>query len=302
MLNVFLVFQLIDRQEEELSFIPEPSREEELEFNIEGLDDLSEEQYEAPLVYAQSYEYNEVASNELSNLPNQQSVVINDTTLFSRFEEPVSMPSSEDSEFRELFNQMIYNGADYSFWKQFDQANLYVFVQEIEHPIFYNPNALLFVQTNDNGEIVQYIQTQLIESEEDDESLDAQNLIQQYDAVYRLYHNTNTLESGDEITDVHLGYHNLVSLQTGEQLLNPTWHIEVNEQIDHFINAIEGHDYPQNEDFVSDNMNEFINFLTRSNGDHTIFYQLEDEDEEDELIEEMYQDWLTVQENLTEVE
>ncbi|GAE93873.1 hypothetical protein JCM21714_2984 [Gracilibacillus boraciitolerans JCM 21714] len=48
--------------------------------------------------------------------------------------------------------------------------------------------------------------------------------------------------SGDEITEqVTLGYHNLLPLPNGVQVLAPTWEFEVNNNEFFYVNAIEGH-------------------------------------------------------------
>lgn len=302
-LNIFLVRQLLGRQEEDLSFIPETSREEELEFNINGLNILSNESYTAPLLNANSFNYNEEGAGQLEDLPNQQSIVVDDHYLFSRFDEPVSINIEEENEYREIFSQFVFNGGSYSYWGEMESANVLVFFQHFEYPVFFNENALLLVQLNGDGDMTQYVQTRLVKGEEDDEE---QSLIQQYDAVYRLYHHTNALQTGDEITDVNLGYHNIVSLPNGEQLLNPTWDIEVNGDDHQFINAIEGHDYSRNNDFYADVLVEFIDLLDQAEEDRLAYYNLDLDDEEEEqpeaLLNTIKQSLIGIYHNIAEVE
>ncbi|WP_067840454.1 two-component system regulatory protein YycI [Amphibacillus sediminis] len=298
-LNVFLVKQLYDRQDENFSFIPEASKEEELELNISGLDSLSDESFSAPLIYAQNFNYNKEAADQLESLANQEIVVVDDYLLYSRFTEPMELNFEDPELYPEMFNQMVFNGGSYSYWGKIERANMLVFFQQMEHPIFYNPNALLLIQLNADGEMVHYIQTRLKIVEEEEES---QSLITQYDAVYRLYHNSNALQAGDSISHVTLGYHNLVSLPNGEQVLNPTWSIEVNETDYRFINAVEGHSYPSNRTFIEDSIGQWISKVDMaSSSDRVVNYRINQEDEND-LVEALLQTLRAIRQNMTEVE
>lgn len=286
---------MFDRQEDELSFIPEPSKEDELELNISGLENLSNESYSAPLIHTKNFNFNEQAAEALASLTNQEIVVISGHYLFSRFDEPIQLELEEQEYDQAVIDSMVFSGDTYELWGQIPNANLLIYFQRIEYPIFFNPNALLFVQLNDAGEMVQYVQTRLDEPEEAEEN---QALIQQYDAVYRLYHNSNALDTNDEVTDVILGYHNLVSLANDEQLLNPTWNIQVNDRRNHFVNAIEGHTYPRNRGFTSNLLNEAIKLLTEADETNTVEYNVEEDI--DDLLRIMTHSLTSVYENLIE--
>ncbi|WP_440897404.1 two-component system regulatory protein YycI [Amphibacillus sp. Q70] len=295
-LNIFLVKQLLDRQEEDITFISETSREEELEFNINGLGNLSDESFTAPLISAQNYNYNEEAEAGLEELSDQQMAVVDNHYLFARFNEPISFdfrdPESDLGEY-------VFNGNSYSYWGRIESAGVLVFFQRLTFPVFYNQNAILLIQLNADGDMTQYAQTRLSTVGDPGEE---RSVIQQYDAVYRLYHHSNVLDPGDTISNVTLGYHNLVSLPNGEQLLNPTWDIQVNNSEHHFINAIEGHNYPQNDSFMQENISDLIERLEQSNSDNTVFYHLEDEDDADDLISTIRQALMGVYNNIVEVE
>nr|WP_253288818.1 two-component system regulatory protein YycI [Amphibacillus sp. MSJ-3] len=285
---------MLDRQQEEIIFIPETSREEELEFNIKGLSNLSEENFTAPLIYTQNLNYNKEAEAGLDELSKQQIVVIDDYYLFSRFDEPVAF-DFEDQE--SDLGEYVLNGDRYSYWGELESARMLVFFQQIEYPIFYNQNAILLIQLNADGNMTQYIQTSLTTAGEPAEE---RSLIKQYDAVYRLYHHSNALETGDTITNVSLGYHNFVSLPNGEQLLNPTWDIQVNDNAHHFINAIEGHNYPQKNYFFQETISELVKLLEQSESDQREFYHLEDKPEE--LLSTIRQALVGVYHNIVEVD
>jgi len=293
-LNIFLVYQLINRQGEEITYIMEPSREEELEFNINGLRDLSDDIFTAPLLYAQNYNYNQEATEDLAKLQSQKTVIVDDYYLYSRFDEPIPLNSKG---FEEVIAENIYKGNDYVYWGEIDSARVLVFFQQVEQPIFFNQNAVMYIHLNAEGAMTQYVQTRLSQAGEREEE---RSLIQQYDAVYRLYHNSNVLQTDDTITGARLGYHNIVSLPNGEQLLNPTWDIEVNDEDHHFINALEGHIYSQNEDFFQENIATFIELLEDASDDELEFYQLDDD--QDELISILRQALVGVYKNIVEVD
>lgn len=300
-LNVFLAKQLIDREDETLSALPEASKEEELELNISGLDQLNQETLEAPLLYTNSYNFNEV-ENIAGQLTNQEVVVANDTTLFSRLKSPVALALDDTEALTATLNQHVYLGGNFKEYRYLEEAGLIVFFQRINYPIFYNTQAVLFVKVNDAGEMTHYMMRALDVVEEEQEE-NEQTLITEYDAVYRLYHNSNILKTGDEISEVELGYHNLVSLPNGEQLMNPTWQVNVNDTVDYFINAIEGHDYPQYTNFITETLDDFIALLTPgSSRDYTYYTLAEDREEEDTLLTSIRQPFVTTYHQLTEVE
>jgi len=302
-LNVFLIKQLVDRQEEELSYIPEASKEEELELNINGLETLSADAYTAPLLYAENFNYNEAGQALNETLVSQEAVVVNDVYLYGRFTDPVPVDPTDTEALQALVDQYVFRGQTYQFFDYLEAPGLLVFFQQYQYPIFYNANAVLFIQLNDQREMIQYAQTRLDQIDEDSDGPEEQALIKQYDAVYRLYHNSSALETNDTITDVELGFHNLASLPNGEQLLNPTWQIEVNETKDYYVNAVEGHDYPRQTDFIATTLEQMIEQLNTSNTRAFSYYQIDEDREEDsEIISVIKQPFVALKQKLAEVE
>lgn len=291
--------QLLDRQEEDLSFIPESSKEEELELNIDGLDNLSDESYSAPLLYALNYNYNEHAQTDLNALTNQRSIIVDETYLISRFKEPVAIDMDQPEFYLNVLNTNVLSGESYIYWGADERANVLIFFQKMDHPIFYNQNAVLLIQLNDDGEMTQYVQTRL---EKEEGSEEEQDLIQQYDAVSRLYHNTNDLRTGDTINGAQLGYHNLISLPNGNQVLNPTWNITVNGNQHYFINALEGHDYSQSNHFLREITAKFTEVLDNTRSGDFEFFHTENAEEEAKLLNTVKQSLISVYHNIIEVD
>lgn len=283
-LNVYLVMQLVVRQEDNLSFIPEATKEDELALNINGLEDLSTESYTAPLIYAHNYNYSENAIDQLELLSNQQAIIVDETFVFSRFNEPVPINMDDAEAYKEVLDYSIIHGHSYEFWAKSDHENVLIFFQRFNDPVFYNQNAVLFIQLNQDGDMIQYVQTRL---QREDDAEQEQELIQQYDAVSRLYHNLDKLQTGDTVSDIKLGYHNLISLPNGEQVLNPAWNVVVNETEHYFINAVEGHDYPINEDFFKTTLLNFTEILEGSSETSYEFVHTSDDEDQERLLNVM---------------
>lgn len=276
--------QLVVRQEDNLSFIPEATKEDELALNINGLEDLSTESYTAPLIYAHNYNYSENAIDQLELLSNQQAIIVDETFVFSRFNEPVPINMDDAEAYKEVLDYSIIHGHSYEFWAKSDHENVLIFFQRFNDPVFYNQNAVLFIQLNQDGDMIQYVQTRL---QREDDAEQEQELIQQYDAVSRLYHNLDKLQTGDTVSDIKLGYHNLISLPNGEQVLNPAWNVVVNETEHYFINAVEGHDYPINEDFFKTTLLNFTEILEGSSETSYEFVHTSDDEDQERLLNVM---------------
>src|SRR5699024_3258245 len=48
------------------------------------------------------------------------------------------------------------------------------------------------------------------------------------------------LSSGDNITRVNIGFHTRVPFESGVQVFAPIWKVDVNDEKNYFVNAIEG--------------------------------------------------------------
>ena len=90
-----------------------------------------------------------------------------------------------------------------------------------------------------------------------------------------------------------------MSLPNGEMILNPTWDIQVNNNDHHFINAIDGHNYPQNDQFYQEKITDLIT-LVESDDDSFVYYHTEDEP--DNLLLNIRQVLLAVHQNIVEVD
>lgn len=283
-MDIFLVKQLLDkREQEEVPFIPESTKEEDLERNINGLSNLSDELFEAPLIYAVNQPFSEDDVTKIKQYTNQKNAIVGEIYLFGTFDEPIAINVDDMGAYQETLSNFILDSGNYMLWAKDEKTNTLLFFQTMENPIYYNQNALLLIQLNEDGKMIQYVQTKLAKEDDQEEEKD---LIKQIDAVSRIY--PGILESKDTITEVQLGYHNLTALPTGEQILNPTWNVTVDKNEGgtkhYFVNAIEGHDYPQNDDFIEISIEAFRETIQRARAADIQFIHTEDEKEEKELI------------------
>ncbi|WP_162880651.1 two-component system regulatory protein YycI [Paraliobacillus sediminis] len=288
-LDIFLIKQLLDKQED-VAFISESTKEEQLALNIDGLSDLSEETEEAPLFYAVNQSFSTEDSIRLEQYANQKNVIVDDIYLFGQFDAPIPISVDDAGVNMESLNSLILNSGEYTYWGKDEKSNSLLFFQTMEQPIYFNQNALLLIQLNDDDEMIQYVQTKLVQEEEQEE---ARDLITEIDAVSRLFHNAGSLEQGDTVTDVALGYYNVTSLPNGLQILNPTWNVTVDETDNYFVNAIGGHAYPQDNEFIKTTIESYQEVINNAGMSEFQFIQTE-EDEEEELIENIEQNLIKI--------
>lgn len=296
-LDIFLIKQLLDKQED-VSFITESTKEEQLTLNINGLSDLSEETEEAPLIFALNQSFSTEDSIRLEQYANQKNVIVNDIYLFGKFDQPVPIIIDDAGVTVESLNILIFNSEKYTYWGKDEKSNSLLFFQTMEQPIYFNQNALLFIQLNENNEMIQYVQTNVVKEEEQEE---AKDLITEIDAVSRLFHNAGSLKQGDTVTNVTLGYHNVTPSTNGLQILNPTWNVTVDETEHYFVNAIEGHAYPDNNDFIKTTINSYQEVIQMASKSDFQFIQTEEEEEE-ALIENIEQNLLKISNAIIGVE
>lgn len=292
-LDIFLINQLLVKQED-VSFIPESTMEEQLTLNINGLSDLSKKTEEASLIYAVNQSFSTEDSIRLEQYANQKNVIVDDIYLFGKFDQPIPITIDDSGVNMESLNSLILNNGEYTYWGKDEKSNSLLFFQTFEQPIYFNQNALLFIQLNEDDEMVQYVQTRLVQEEEEQEQEEAKGLITEIDAVSRLFHNAGFLKQGDTVTNVALGYHNVNSLPNGLEILNPTWNVTVDETENYFVNAIEGHPYPQNNDFIKTTIKSYQEVIESASISELQFIKTEDKDEEEVLIEDIEQNLLKI--------
>lgn len=239
-LNGYLLIQFLEkREQEDIATLDhsQSSVEEQLKSDSIKINELPKEQSEESYISVKPQLFTE-KELESVNQTNQNLIIANKNLIVSQLEEPI--PIKEDSRKKDLENMLddiILYAEDYTFWNWDKDLNVLIYFQEKDdRPIYYNQNGLLLFFVNDHNEVVFYTQTYLGETEPRAEK---RELITPLKAIEILY-SENELDYGDEITSVNIGFHTRVPLESGVQVFAPIWKVNVNDQKNYFINAIEG--------------------------------------------------------------
>jgi len=272
LLNVYLLYQFNEKRELADVDVLEP-RESTIEHQLELEDieigELPEEELKETYLSVDQRTFTK-EFKELSDTDSQKMMLINDTFIVSVFEKTIPIRKSDSpSDIEELLEDEIPYAEEYEFWDWNEDTNIIIlFQQKKDRSVYFNQNGVVLVYLNDDDEAVFYTQTMLGETEQRQEE---KSLIEPMTAVETLY-NANELKSGDEITNVGIGFHTRVPLEDGEQIFVPTWKVVVNEERNYFVNAIEGFVFAGDEvEFLEETLELYIE-------------RIEDIEEEDEEV------------------
>ncbi len=245
-LDIFLLHHFINNPNN-YEFTEDYSNEENVRNNVNGLNNLSEESpSQEGMLHAERKELSDADLTEIGELPNQTSIILDSHLILSEFDKPLAINVEENTA---ALAENIWNFDQYQYFGKEEESNTYIFFQDIDRPIYFNLSGVLLVQVNEKEEVIRYVQTIL---EKADEQQEPEEINTPFDALSGLYFSEGFISSGDEITqEVTLGYHNLMPLPNGVQVLAPTWEFEVNDERYYYVNAIEGH-------LTSRNNQEFI--------------------------------------------
>lgn len=234
-LNAFLVSQYMKKKEtNEFELYAESSFEERLKENeIEYITlpkQTSKEQY----LTAKSKEF---AKEEVKKLKNQTAININENKIISTFDKPFLLGDTLYSEALDTFvKENILYGEDYAFWEVDEISNAIIYYQTYNNRVIYNnDNAKLVLFLNENREITSYEQRYLDNIEQFNEEKEVYSAMKTLESLF----NKGYLPSKSKITEVKLGYYNLIQLSSS-YVLTPTWHITINDTEDLFVNAFDG--------------------------------------------------------------
>ncbi|WP_047980153.1 two-component system regulatory protein YycI [Ornithinibacillus contaminans] len=254
LLNIYLIVIVMQKQTNEDFDSPEVVQQTEHEKrqleseNIKVTEDLPEATANESLIVSKKT-FTQEEIDLIKEAKNQDIEVVNNNFIISRFDDPPEIPAkATDEELTQIVLSQVYMGDQYSLDSWDKERNILTFFQkQNDKVVYYNQSGLIFAYLNENNEIVAYTQSVLGEPEVVNEE---RSLIKPFQAVYTLYEN-NVLFSKDEVTDVELGYQTMLPLNSGRQVLVPTWKITINNSGERFVNGIEGKVIPVNDDFVA---------------------------------------------------
>jgi len=101
--------------------------------------------------------------------------------------------------------------------------------------IYNNDNAKIVLFLNENHEITSYEQMYLDNIEQFNEEKEVYSAMKTLESLF----NKGYLPSKSKITEVKLGYYNLIQLSSS-YVLTPTWQITINDNENIFVNAFDG--------------------------------------------------------------
>ncbi|MBO9131342.1 two-component system regulatory protein YycI [Bacillus sp. 165] len=234
--DIFLAFQVIQKQNRnELDLMIETSVEDQLAADDIKYVNLPKEPKKEVYITGKNKEFN---NSELAALKNQSALIINFTTLQSKLKNAVQLQGhNKGAFFEEFLRTYVFEGVKYKYWKTDERTRtVYFFQQYNGKNIFVSP---LILKLNEKDEIVSYKQTVLRDIEKMGGDNEKQEIITAIKALETLYLK-NELKPGSKVTKVELGYYTVVPLSSGVQVMAPTWHFEVNDKEDYFVNAVEG--------------------------------------------------------------
>jgi regulatory protein YycI of two-component signal transduction system YycFG len=233
---VFLAFQFVEkRNSNQIEQLAEKTLEEQLEENEITYPDLQKEPIKETYISGTNRIF---TTEDFAGLKGQQPQIINKTKLYSKFNEPILIKENTPSWLEGFIKGNVTKGDSYKFWGLDEQSNMLLFFQKYNgSPIFYNRNAVLVIQLNEKGEMVEYQQSLLEDIEEMNVDEEKNGSFTALKAIENMF-KRNELKPGSKVTKVELGYYTLIK---DTQVFVPTWHFIIDNKESYFVNAFEGH-------------------------------------------------------------
>lgn len=266
-LDIYLFMQFLDKKDQaDIGVLEQQSStiEEQLKAEAITFQDLPEQEYEEAFISVQQQMFQTDELSSFKRSEHQDTYLFNKYLLLSKLNDPIKIKEDiQKDKITEVFNSIVYYPEEYSFWNWNKEFNVLVFFQnKMDRPVYYNQNGLVLLFLNDDNEIIFYLQTMLGETEQIGEK---RKLIKPIRAIETLYDDANELKSGDDITNVNIGFHTRVPFETGVQVFAPIWKVNVNSEKDYFVNAIEGFIFSTEEqEFLEDVINSAIDKVQAS--------------------------------------
>src|SRR5699024_7122090 len=195
-------------------------------------------------VKQENFEEDDLKDESLEN--KQDPKIYKYNLIASKLDKPVKIKEDASTEtITDVLEDTVFYPEEYTFWNWNRDANIIIFFQDKkDRPVYYNQNGIVLLYLNDDNEVEYYTQTMIVEEEAGSEE---QNLVDPMHAIEELY-DDNELSEGDTVSDVKVGYHTRVPFESGVQVFAPIWKINVNDEHDYFINAIEGFTFSSDEE------------------------------------------------------
>ncbi|MFZ0370094.1 MAG: two-component system regulatory protein YycI [Halobacillus sp.] len=271
-LDIFLLNQFMEKQQaSELGPIATANSEDfedELENNniTVSWDNIPSEVPSVPQTISSGSEFSEGILSQIEELRegDEQTVAVqNNSVLKGKLNEPIEV--TEDNVVEQV-NRVVPFSSQYEYWNWNKEEGVILFFQKKnDRTIFYNSGGFLMLQVAD-GKITSYIATLISFSDGEEQASSSgtkdPQLIQPSKVIQRLMDEEH-LVSGDEVTNMTVGYYNSINLVPGEengpQVFAPTWKVTVNGEKILFVYAITGAIIDEEESAFIEKINSSFN-------------------------------------------
>ncbi|MDF2947374.1 MAG: yycI [Bacillales bacterium] len=239
-LDIFLFYQYwLKKSSNQLDYLTEVSIENNALFNEQQMEDLPKLPMKISYISGRVKKF---SKNEVENLKKQDIKIINEIELVSTIKPPFLKYEGYDSySFKQFLNEFVYRGGIYEFWEFNEEENIVILNQTYGKRLIYqNQNSKLKIKLDSDGNIIGYSQTMLDDIKEIANNKNNPDLLSATKALEVISNNV-TIAPNSKITDIKICFSTLVPLETGTQVLAPTWYVKLNDTDEYLVNAIEGH-------------------------------------------------------------
>jgi len=257
-LDIYLFAQFLEKKEQaDIGVLEHQSStvEEQLEAESITFNDLPEEEYEETFISVEQQHFKEDELKRNKQKKRQDSYIFNSNMIASNMKKPQEVTVDKPEKLIDEIQDIVYYPEEYEFWNWNKEHNVLIFFQnKMDRPIYYNQHGIIIAFLNEKNEVTSYVQTMLGETES---LAEKRKLIEPLTAIEKIYEE-GKLQTGDDITKVNIGFHTRVPIESGVQVFAPTWKVNVNEDKEYFVNAIEGFIFSTHEEEFLDELMESI--------------------------------------------
>ncbi|WP_166786770.1 two-component system regulatory protein YycI [Jeotgalibacillus salarius] len=246
-LDIFLFILFVQKYEDsQLEIIGDLSTTERIADENVTLGELPDADDSRPYLNA---EFSLFMNSDIQGLEGQSATIREGQILSSILSDPIAIADPENpEELNEQIEDYVLYGDQYTFWDYDEEDNQLIYFQTFEDfTLYYNLNAQIAVQLNENNEAISYEQTHLTSLEEFTE----EQQLREPRAVLETFYDRNLIQPNSTAVNLQLGYYPLFVQEAGSdsgdgatQVLTPTWKMTIeNENGDRnelFMNAVDG--------------------------------------------------------------
>lgn len=283
-LDIYLLVQFLEKKDiSDVAIQQENASSIEEQLKNDGItyDNLPEDDLEESFISVKEQYLDDALLKKASFGVKQDQYILNNSMLLAKLDKPEKIGKDADrTTIKEKISKIAYKTDDYSYWDWNKEWNVIIYFQnKMDRTVYFNQNGLILFFLNDDNEIEYYVQTVLGEAEKINEN---QKLIDPMRAIETIY-NENYLHPDDTIESVRIGFHTRVPVDSGVQVFAPIWKVNVNNEYNYFVNAIEGYLFSTEEiDFLEETAEDIHE---KAKGEKVPKF-VEEIDEKLELLEE----------------